>query len=371
MNRLQGSLLAGVIGTLTLATTGCTHFGSQAQFPYQAKILLRESLECSAPGHPANKALRCEPSGVTFSRDQIWLVNDKTIGAAPSSSILTSPFQGFKLRSVAEAKRGNPIAIGTKKWEDIDSTPNGEYLIATTGFDRVKPDGSWDVYNRLVAWPTGRFEQLSLVEPNSERHSVKSHIDLKQAISDLLKTHGFTQTNYFKIEGLTATNTHLLLGIREVGLNYEAFSYTITVMTLPYIIDTDGLKIIGPPQLLKTITLDEQGWGLSSLTLGHMTDMLLILVSKEDGEKLTDLNGRLLVTTTAPGDTDYHYVRSPSGSPLEFHRKAEGITLLGGQRYLIIHDDDRRLGEATDGSTRRALKEASYDIIQFFNERSD
>ena len=244
MNRLQGSLLAGVIGTLTLATTGCTHFGSQAQFPYQAKILLRESLECSAPGHPANKALRCEPSGVTFSRDQIWLVNDKTIGAAPSSSILTSPFQGFKLRSVAEAKRGNPIAIGTKKWEDIDSTPNGEYLIATTGFDRVKSDGSWDVYNRLVAWPTGRFEQLSLVEPNSERHSVKSHIVLKQAnLRPAKKRMDLRKTNYFKIEGLTATNTHLLLGIREVGLNYEAFSYTITVIKIPYIIDTDGLKL--------------------------------------------------------------------------------------------------------------------------------
>ena len=83
--------------------------------------------------------------------------------------------------------------------------------------------------------------------------------------------------------------------------------------------------------------------------------MLLILVSKEDGETHR-LNGRLLVTTTVPGDTDYHYVRSLSGSPLEFLSKAEGITLLGGQRYLIIHDDDRRLGEATDGSTRRALK---------------
>ena len=189
------------------------------------------------------------------------------------------------------------------------------------------------MYNRLVAWPAGRFEQLSLVEPNSERHSVKSHVGLKQAISDLLNAWIYAD-RLFQGRGLTATNTHLLLGIREVGLNYEAFSYTITVVTIPYIIDTDGLKLIGQPQLLKTITLDQQGWGLSSLTLGHKSDMLLVLVSKEDGDKLTDLNARLLVTTTAPGDTSYHYVRSPSETPLEFHRKAEGITLLDGQRYL-------------------------------------
>ena len=370
MTPSQARIFGVILCNVCILITGCAHLGSQTYFPYEAKVLLREHLECRAEGHPTDEALRCEPSGVTFSRGRIWIVNDKTIGSAPSSSILTSPFQGFKLRTDAEAKRGNPIAISTKKWEDIDITPSGEYLIAATGFDRVKPDGSWDTYNRLVAWPTGRFEQLALVEPNSERHSVKSHIELKQAISDLLKASGFSQTDYFKIEGLTATDTHLLLGIREVGLNYEAFSYTITVIKIPYTIDTDGLKITGKPSLLKTIVLDEEGWGLSSLTLGHLPNMLLILVSKEDGDKLTDLNGRLLVTTTDTADNSYHYVRAPSGRPLEFHRKSEGITLLGSMRYLVIHDDDRRLGKATDGSTRRALEEASYDVIQFFSNES-
>jgi len=348
-------------------TLGCAHLGQPNTHPYQAKQLLRETLECQADGQPKDKQLRCEPSGVVFSDDQIWLVNDKTIGAAPTSSIMTSPFQGYRLHKYARALRGNPIAVSSKKWEDIDATPDGQYLVATTGFDRVKDDGSWDAYNRLVSWPRGSYEQLSLVEPSSERNNVKSHIKLKSALSELLGQHGFETTDYFKIEGLTLTDDAILLGIREVGRSYEAFSYTVTIIKIPYTVGQSGLELTGAPQLLKTLLLDESGWGLSSLTLGHLDDMLLVLVSKEAGDNLSDLNARLLVTSTKPMDSTFTWVVDGDGKPLEFFRKAEGITHLGSKRYLIIHDDDRRLGQASDGSRRDALQSASYDIIQFFD----
>ena len=353
-------------GTFQLLTSSCAHFGSSTQHPYQAKVLLRETIECRAQGQPADKALRCEPSGAVFSDDRVWLVNDKTIGTAPTSSIMASSFQGYRLQRYAEAQRGNPIAIGSKKWEDIDATPDGRHIVATTGFDRVKPDGSWDAYSRLVSWPKENFEQLSLVQPNSERNGTKSHIELKEEISQVLVESGFDKADYFKVEGLTVTPTHLLLGVREVGLNYEAFSYTVTILQIPYTVDTDGLKLSGKPRLLKTLILDEQGWGLSSLTLGHRDNMLLVLVSKEAGDNLSDLNARILVTTTKPQDSTFFWVKSADGTPLELFRKAEGITYLGSDRYLIIHDDDRRLGEAADGSRRNALEMASYDIIQFY-----
>ena len=355
-----------LISASLLLPLGCAHLGYQSDYPYQAKHLLRETIECRADGQPQDKALRCEPSGVAFSNDQIWLVNDKTIGAAPTSSIMVSPFQGYKLHRDANALPGNPIAITAKKWEDIDTTPDGEYLVATTGFDRVKPDGSWDVYNRLVSWPRENYEQLSLVEPSSNRHNVASHVDLKSQISAILTEHGFETTDYFKIEGLTLTKDFIFLGIREVGLSYEAFSYTVTILQLPYQVVRAGLQITGEPKLLKTLHLGEGGWGLSSLTLGHHDNMLLVLVSKEAGDNLSDLNARLLVTNTTPLDTTFHWVRTQGGKPIELFRKAEGITHLGSKRYLIIHDDDRRLGKAADGSTRDALQEASYDIIQFF-----
>ena len=346
---------------------GCAHFGQSTPHPYQVKQLLRQTIECQADGQPKDKQLRCEPSGVAFSDDHIWLVNDKTIGAAPTSSMMTSPFQGYRMHKYASAKPGNPIAVSSKKWEDIDATPSGDYLVATTGFDRVKDDGSWDVYNRLVSWPRGSYEQLSLVQPNSERNNVKSHIELKAALSQLLGQHGFETTDYFKIEGLTLTNDAILLGVREVGLNYEAFSYTVTIIKIPYTIGQSGLELTGSPQLLKTLLLDESGWGLSSLTLGHSDDMLLVLVSKEAGDNLSDLNARLLVTSTKPMDSTFTWVVNEDGEPLELFRKAEGITHLGSKRYLIIHDDDRRLGQASDGSRRDALEDASYDIIQFFD----
>ena len=360
LNRTPLSLIL-----LTLSI-GCAHFGSQNDYPYQAKQLLRETIECQAAGQPQDQQLRCEPSGVAFSNDQVWLVNDKTIGAAPTSSILVSPFQGYKLHRDAQARPGNPVAITAKKWEDIDTTPDGEYLVATTGFDRVKPDGTWDVYSRLVSWPKDNYEQLSLVQPSSSRNNIKSHIELKSKISALLSMHGFESSEYFKIEGLTLTRDSILLGIREVGLNYEAFSYTVTIIQIPYKVVRAGLQLTGEPQLLKTLLLDESGWGLSSLTLGHEDNMLLVLVSKEAGDNLSDLNARLLVTNTAPLETTYHWVKTPNGKPLELFRKAEGITHLGSKRYLIIHDDDRRLGQGADGSRRDALEEASYDIIQFF-----
>ena len=131
------------------------------------------------------------------------------------------------------------------------------------------------------------------------------------------------QTDYFKVEGLTATNGHLLLGIREVGLNYEAFSYTITVVNA--IIDTDGLKLIGQPQLLKTILSTSKAGGSQVLRL-DIGPICFLFWCQKMFDKLTDLNGRLLVTTTAPG-ADYHYVRSPQGNPLRFHRKRR-VSLL-------------------------------------------
>ena len=56
MNKVRGCFSACLIGTLVLTTAGCAHFGSQDQFPYQAKVLLRESLECNATGHPLDEA---------------------------------------------------------------------------------------------------------------------------------------------------------------------------------------------------------------------------------------------------------------------------------------------------------------------------
>ena len=350
---------------LFVTTAGCAHIRWLGDKSDQAAILFRETLRCQAAGHPADDDLRCEPSGVVFSQDTVWLVNDKTIGTAPTSSIMRSAFQGYRLSSTAVGVRGNPISTSSKKWEDIDKTPDGKYIVATTGFDRIKDDGSWDVYSRLVSWPTGNFEQLSLVQPSSERHGVQSHIDLRNTISEVLMESGFANSEYFKIEGLTLTDKHILLGIREVGLSYEAFQYTVTIVGIPYSVNVGILQLSGKPFILKTLKLEDQSWGLSSLTLGHHPDMLLVMVSQEAGPKITDLNARLLRTNLRRDDASYSWITDATGSPLEFYRKGEGIAHLGSQRYVIIHDDDRRIGTGRDNTSRSDIGSASYDIIQF------
>lgn len=344
---------------------GCTHFGWLTKSGDYAAILFRETLRCQADGHPTDSELRCEPSGAVFSDDSVWLVNDKTIGSSPTSSIMQADFQGYRLGAVASGVRGNPIAAGSRKWEDIDKTPDGKYIVATTGFDRIRDDGGWDVYNRLVSWPAGNFAQLSLVQPNSERNGIRSHIDLRETISQVLSKSGFVNSDYFKIEGLTLTDDTILFGIREVGLNYEAFQYTVTIVGIPYQRGVGGLRMSNQPYILKTLTLEDQSWGLSSLTIGHHPNMLLVMVSQEAGPKLNDLNARLLRTNLIKDDLTYSWVTDVNGIPLEFHRKAEGIAHLGSKRYLIIHDDDRRIGVGRDKTSRPNIGVASYDIIQF------
>lgn len=43
-------------------------------------------------------------------------------------------------------------------------TPDDQYVIATTGFDRIRDDSnSWDGYNILLVWPVGQPDQVKVV----------------------------------------------------------------------------------------------------------------------------------------------------------------------------------------------------------------
>ncbi|MFT5351985.1 MAG: hypothetical protein ACI9MF_002811, partial [Gammaproteobacteria bacterium] len=201
-------------------------------------IVQRGLVDCFEPGQLSQDAgpAYCEASAIAFTGDQLVLASDKPIPGNDRSAVFSFSYPGNgQIYGDAEYFAAKQF-IAAEKYEDMTVTPDGAYLIATTGFDRIKSDSNeWDNFNTLLAWPVDDPNQVQVVEP-SNNDGVISSVKLREKISRALVSDEYPdEVPYFKVESLAAIpGMQLLFGIRELGVRYDKFVYTFKIISAPY-----------------------------------------------------------------------------------------------------------------------------------------
>ena len=351
-----------------------------------ARIVQSGAIDCfpqGTKGHDGSPGT-CEVSAAAIVGDRVILASDKPAPTADRSAVFSYPWEGTLPRETDPAKNAYFTAapfLTAAKYEDMAVTPDGSYVFLATGFDRVDPASpKLDAYNTLLFWPAGREKDASVVGA-SERGGVTSSLDLRRTLSRLQKTDAFPDgLPYFKNEGLAAPpGDRLLFGVREAGKNYNEFTYMIRIVSVPYLIRDchvilgDGAKIVydmtgaelarraGLPELL----------GLSSLTYDKYHARLYMLTTFEISQT-EPINGGYLWVMSMDALSSGGLpalVRTPDGAPLKFGHKPEAVTVINGDSLLVVHDDDRVVGQPPTidpgKGPKRALHQSFYDIVRF------
>lgn len=348
---------------------------------------LRDASE--APGEPAS----CEGSAVVFDGERLLVASDKQIPGARRSSLFEVPFapsgapagpggpDGSSPRLGRNATRYLEAApyAGARKLEDASLDPGEGRVFLSTGFDRVKPGGdAWDGYNVLLTYPAGAPEAPQVI--GVDDREVETSVELRDLLGAQLPTRDHPGgAPYFKVEGIAAApGRRLLFGIRELGTTYQAFEYAVIIVEARWR-ETDAGRIVLDPASFRTVYRIDDLWieghrvGLSSLEYDPQHDRYLLLVSYEhegldapSGEAEGALGGFLLTLGAEALSSGAlpSPVIGPSGRPIHFLNKPEGLTRLGPDHWLVLFDDDRILERGHEGHVhRRAPHQTAVGLL--------
>ncbi|MBN2279302.1 MAG: hypothetical protein JXQ65_01855 [Candidatus Marinimicrobia bacterium] len=313
------------------------------------------------------KPVFSEVSAVVFDGNNLIFGNDKEI---PGDSLQQrSPVFLINYEKFANSDiefLSDSTFIKAKKYEDFTITPDGKYIIATTGFDRVKGSGEWDNFNTLLYWPVGNPGKVKIMN-TTVRNGIESSVSLREKISKKLN-----DAPYFKIEGLAALpGNKLLFGIREVGASYQNFDYTVKMLLTSYFIEGDEMKIphdvewvydFNPDHFFEK--LNSRKVALSSIEYNPFKESVFILTSYENeinGEVTDESIGAFLWEIPL---ADIFRNNSPKFiESVHFNHKAEGIAIIDKNKIFVIHDDDRVLG-SDGGQFLRKPNQNAYSILE-------
>lgn len=326
------------------------------------------------------KLVYCETSATVYDGTNIILASDKPILCDNCSSVFSIGYRYLEEGIFAEHVHyltASPL-VNAVKYEDMTITPDGRYIIATTGFDRVKPGSvEWDNYNTLLIWPAGKPGSVKVVSPTTA-DGVTSSVSLRGNISRALETDHFPEgVPYSKVEGLAAIpGNKLLFGIRELGASYKDFDYAVKIVSVSYNITDDELVLGDDFELIydydpETNAKIDQTIALSGLEYDRYDDRLYMLTSFEESDTDEGLGGYLWILPIenlndggAPT-----LVLKEDGDPLLFAHKSEGVTVINESCVLVVHDDDRVLGreivENPETQFSRKANQGAYTIVDF------
>jgi hypothetical protein len=222
-------------------------------------------------------------------------------------------------------------------------------------------------------WPVGNPDAVKVVA-SSTVDGVTSSVDLRAKFAQALKNDQFPEgMPYFKTEGLAAIpGNKLLFGIRELGAKYDNFDYAVKIVSVSYTIENGAMTLADDFALVYDyMPWVQQQIALSSLEYDKYGDRLYLLTSYETAETDEGLGGYLWTLSLADmnaGNAPAVVLGDPL-TPLTFAHKAEGIAVLGKNRVLVIHDDDRVLGRenVTNPETQfsREANQGAYTIVEF------
>ena len=373
------SLLA-VLSLLLAALIGPAVWAQDDAQPVFGEITLRGVFDCFEEGLQTDKGekVSCETSAVVFVESHIIFASDKAIPGEGRSSVFSFPYAGSD--QIADSRTYLTAAplLRAIKYEDMTLTPDGQYVIATTGFDRVRKNSNeWDGYNTLLVWPVGKPDQVKVVAATTNEGIISS-VGLRDRISQALTTPEFpVGVPYFKVEGIaTLPDSRLLLGIRELGADYDHFDYAVKILAAPYkIVDgemtlTDEFKLIYQFDPATECCI-HRTVALSSIEYDKYNKRLYLLTSFENKKNETDECLGAYLWTLSLADLEANQaptlVLKDANHPLLFAHKGEGVTVLGNNFVLVAHDDDRVVGRVnvTNPETQfsRAVNQAAYTLV--------
>ncbi|MFD1143998.1 hypothetical protein ACFQ4C_22930 [Larkinella insperata] len=336
----------------------------------RASIETENLLSCCDFGTkmPDGNPVWCEASAVLYDNGTVFIANDKDMPAG-FSSVFTKPWKSLADSTVRPTPLLAEAFRTARKYEDFAS--NKDYVFLTTAFDRVKPGSTdWDGYNTVLYWKKGQEANPQVLAPERD---AKNSVAFRQQLSTLLAQNRPAFPNgmpYFKIEGLAATDTLLLFGIREEGEKFDTFDYRVRVVAVSFFVEKTGTS---ERILLKnnwrivtdfdpsTVAELPKPLALSSLEYDRTRNLFWLLTSIES-------NGQLdaYVWTVKPEDLLNNrpptLLRDPEGRPVHFNHKAEDLTFPDAQRVLVIHDDDR--AKTKVGTQIRQPNQAAYTVLK-------
>lgn len=314
-----------------------------------------------------------ELSAVVFYNGKLVFANDKPIPEKSPVFSISYPVSP----EVEPVFFMQSLLINTSKYEDMTITSDKKFVIATTGFDRYKEDGTWNAFNNLLYWLSDDENNVKLLNLKSNQQK-KCCKNLREIFSTQLANEQFpTKMPYFKIEGLMALpGSKLVFGIRETGAKWNESQQTIQCITTDYTVKGDTMFLNNNFEKMFHFTPDsnefEKPLGLSSLEYDPFTDRVLILTSYELGEKPEDIGGFLWIISRNDflENKKPMPVRKNTGEYLEFAHKPEGIAIIEQNRFFIVHDDDRIVGQKEPQSENQFYRkphQAAYNELKIKN----
>ena len=355
-----------VLSLIVLFLTNC-RTQKRLDYTFRSAEIAREGFVTCFDLSMADAKTWCEASAVLARDGRIFIANDKDI-LPPHSSV----FYMNDISDLSDTTRKanyvdtDALRVG-KKYEDFAQSPDGKWVFLTTAFDRVKDNApDWDGYNTLLCWKSGQEANPMVVAPGSNGKSSVSYRKMfSQALNNL---------PYFKIEGLAATNTDLIWGIREEGQKFDSFSPKVKFLQTPYTVEKDhaGKEHIVLKEVCTvlrdfdlTSACDQYNLpkplAVSSIEYDPARRSFWVLTSYEKGG---DLCAYLWIISEKElrGKGDLTLIKTVTGEPLKFSHKAEDLTLLDRSTLLIIHDDDRE--KTRVGTLERKPNQAAYSIVK-------
>lgn len=374
--RLVGLLV--ILSLLFTAPLGPIVWAQDGGQPVFGKITLRGTFDCFEEGLQTDEGdpVYCETSAVVFQGMYVIFASDKPVPGEGQSSVFYFSYVGSgSVEPPLTYLTAEPL-VNAIKYEDMTLTPDDQYVIATTGFDRVRDDSnSWDGYNTLLVWPLGQPDQVKVVAATTNE-GVTSSVGLRDKISQALATDEFPGgVPYSKVEGMTTIpGNRLLFGIRELGARYDDFEYAVKIIAAPYEIVDGEMTLTGDFELIydfdpTTEPRISQTVALSSIEYDEYNDRLYLLTSFETEETDEGLGAYLWTLSLADLEANNAptLVMKDADTPLLFAHKGEGVTVLGDDSVLVVHDDDRVLGRenVTDPVTQfsRDVNQGAYTLV--------
>ena len=340
-----------------------------------ARILQQGTIHCFPAGlrDEQGKLVNAEVSAVLYDGKRLILASDKPVPGEGRSAVFAMPMTEQGPDDSQLEYFTTPLIKQAVKYEDLSLTADGRYVLATTGFDRIDNEShSLNDYNHLLIWPLGEPEKVQVVDPDP-RDGVEGSLELRTKLDEAV---GYP---YYKVEGLAAVPGErgdglLLFGIREQGQAHDDFTYVSRIVGAHYEISESG-NLVFIDKMRVHYAFDpgnhpavRYDCGLSSLEYDPYHGRLYLLNSFEVEEAGEERIGGYLWEVSLG---DFHagssptLVTTPSGQPLEFEHKAEGLAVLDHDRLFVVYDNDRHLGlGSVDERDERHACEAPYTLLQ-------
>ena len=325
------------------------------------------------------KMLTCEPSGALFLGDSILVASDKSTVGDELSPVFSLSVQNMHPQPVPQTYALESVFKTTRKIEDLTSSADGQWGFATTGFDRYREDkASWDAYNTFLYWPKNNLAVAGIAN-ETQRESVRSSVSLRTAIQKAMSSSDGEGPAYYKIEGLVALpDNTLLFGVRERGVSFKDFRYTLTLLKTTYQVDNGVVVLSEDFQEAYRFQPDEEeglpkATGLSSLTYDPHRRRLILLTSYESAASHAEIGSFLwsLSLESLSSRAPPEIMKDEEGKPFLIPHKGEAVVMVDADHLLVLHDDDRVTRTKEESTQRpgahpRAIHQGVWSLIGLF-----